>query len=136
MSRGADVDAGTLAREFEIPVATASAALQILAARGLVGFDPREQRYFHRELPFDLSLVEAAHPRLVDARALLAAGAVALLAASEGRGLVATVRGPDVEHRVRLERGELSHCTCLWHARTAGESGPCKHVFAADSPAK
>ncbi len=126
---GVDVDPPTLAREFEIPVATAAAALQMLAARGLVGFDPREQRYFHRELPFDLSLVEAAHPRLVDARALLAAGAVAF-APSDGRGLVATVRGPDVEHRVRLAGAEF-HCTCLWHARTAGESGPCKHVLAA-----
>jgi hypothetical protein len=65
-----DVDPARLAEHLEIPFESASAALHVLAAQGLVGFDPREKRYFQRELPFDLSKVESLHPRLQGARAL------------------------------------------------------------------
>lgn len=39
-------------------------ALQVLGSRGLVGYDLSNSSYFHRELPFDLTLVEELHPRM------------------------------------------------------------------------
>ena len=121
--RGAD-----LARRLNLPEAAVTAALALLAAEGLVGFDPHQRSYFHRVLPFDLSRIEGRQPRLVAARELLAAGAVTVKEVRNGR-IEATVRSEDIAHRVRLD-GEEFHCTCVWHARTAGESGPCKHVLA------
>ena len=105
-----------------------SSALALLAAEGLVGFDARERNYFHRVLPFDLSRIEDRQPRLAAARELNAAGAVTVKAARDAK-MEATVRSEDIAHRVRLD-GEDFHCTCLWHARTGGDSGPCKHVLA------
>jgi hypothetical protein len=66
---------------------------------------------------------------LQEARVLKAGGAVTL--GSPENGIVrATVRSADVTHRVRLGTDEF-HCTCVWHARTGGDTGPCKHVLAA-----
>ena len=121
--RGAD-----LARRLSLPEASVTAALALLAAEGLVGFDPRQRSYYHRVLPFDLSRIEGRQPRLAAARELLAAGAVTIKAVHDGQ-IEATVRSEDVAHRVRLD-GEDFHCTCVWHARSGGESGPCKHVLA------
>jgi hypothetical protein len=123
-----DLRSAELAPRLSLPEATVTAALALLAAEGLVGFDARERAYFHRALPFDLSRVEGRQPRLAAARELHAAGAVTVKVASDGR-IAATVRSEDTAHRVRLD-GEDFHCTCLWHARTGGESGPCKHVLA------
>jgi len=117
-----------LARHLNLPEASVNAALALLAAEGLVGFDPRQGSYFHRVLPFDLSRIEGRQPRLTAARELLAAGAVTVKVVHDGR-IEATVRSEDLAHRVRLD-GEDFHCTCVWHARTGGESGPCKHVLA------
>jgi len=121
--RGAD-----LARRLNLPEAAVTAALALLAAEGLVGFDPHQRSYFHRVLPFDLSRIESRQPRLVAAHELLAAGAVTVKEVRNGR-IKATVKSEDIAHRVRLD-GEEFHCTCVWHARTGGESGPCKHVLA------
>jgi hypothetical protein len=101
-----------------------TSALSLLATQGLVGFDAHEHCFFHRELPFDRSHIEDLHPRLKDARALLAGGAVTI------NGPRASVRSGAVTHRVKAD-SEAFHCTCRWHARTGGESGPCKHVLAA-----
>ena len=49
------------------------------SAGGLVGFDLADSAYFHRELPFDLSLVEKLQPRLQNARKLLKANKVRIL---------------------------------------------------------
>ncbi len=123
-----DIRARELAQRLSLPEAVVNSALSLLAAQGLVGFDPREGSYFHRALPFDLSKVEGVYPRLLEARALQADGAVTVTA-KRGDAIEATVRSQDVEHRVRLD-GEDFHCTCIWHARTGGESGPCKHALA------
>lgn len=117
-----------LAQRMNLPEAAVISALSLLAAQGLVGVDPREGSYFHRELPFDLSSIADLHPRLKDARALSNSGGVTLTSRMDG-AVSATLRGPDLEHRVRLA-GDDFHCTCLWHARTGGDSGPCKHVLA------
>lgn len=118
-----------LARRCGLSQASVRAALARLAGRGLVGFDLHAGTYFHRELPFDLSLVEALQPRLVAARRLVAAGGVRV----EQRGPAggeAWVRGTDVEHRVQLDAEGGARCTCPWYARHHGERGPCKHVLA------
>lgn len=118
-----------LAADLNLPPAQILTALALLAAQGLVGVDPREGSYFHRELPFDLSRIEGLHPRLKNARKLHAAGAVKKLA-SVGQKVEATVANDGVDHRVRYHDDSF-HCTCIWHARTLGDSGPCKHVLAA-----
>jgi hypothetical protein len=101
----------------------------VLGASGLVGFDVAEGAYFHRELPFDLSTLADMHPRLADAQALLAAGAVSITAQSP---FAASVHSGDVDRQVRELGGELQ-CTCPWFARHGGERGPCKHVLAAEA---
>jgi hypothetical protein len=123
-----DLKGAELSRRLKLPEAAVTAALALLAAEGLVGFDARERSYFHRALPFDLSRIEDRQPRLAAARELNAAGAVTVKAARDAQ-IEATVRSEDTAHRVRLD-GEDFHCTCLWHARTGGDSGPCKHVLA------
>ena len=105
------------------------AGLRVLGASGLVGFDVAEAAFFHRELPFDLTLLADMHPRLADAQALLDAGAVSVAAQSP---FAASVRSGEVEHQVREVAGEL-HCTCPWFARHGGERGPCKHVLVAEA---
>ncbi|NNE22430.1 MAG: SWIM zinc finger family protein [Rhizobiales bacterium] len=117
-----------LARDLDLPRKQVSAALALLAAQGLVGMDPREGSFFHRELPFDLSRIEGLHPRLKSARQLHASGAVKQLKTANG-AFEAIVESDGVDHRV-LCREDDFRCTCTWYARTLGESGPCKHVLA------
>lgn len=125
----ASLDPTLLARELGLAEPVLTSALRVLGASGLVGFDVTEGRHFHRELPFDLSMVEDMHPRLADARALLDAGAVTVV---QPHPLEATVASGDVIHRVRERDGALQ-CTCSWFARHQGERGPCKHVLAAQA---
>lgn len=122
------VDVAELATLACIDAGAAERALAALGSRGLVGFDLAVASWFHRELPFDLSVVDALHPRLRGANKLVAAGAVRVKSKSEGR-VEAWVRGSGVEHRVRLEGSEW-RCTCPWFARHASDRGPCKHVLA------
>jgi SWIM zinc finger len=103
-------------------------ALAALGARGLVGFDAHEEAYFHRELPFDMSAVEALQPRLAAARKLAATGKLSL--EQSGDELVATVPGSGVSHRVTLGPDD-ERCSCTWFSKTQGERGPCKHILAA-----
>jgi predicted nucleic acid-binding Zn finger protein len=109
---------------------TVTAALGVLGARGLVGYDLAEGAYFHRELPFDLEKVEALQPRLLEARKLVGSGGVRIERNDATTGQVeAAVRGTDVEHLVRLgPDGE--RCTCPWYAKHRNERGPCKHILA------
>jgi hypothetical protein len=104
-------------------------ALRVLGASGLVGFDLSEDRYFHRVLPFDLTLVEDLNPRLTSARELLDQGAVQVL---RPEPFEAEVASGGVSHRVREVADEL-HCTCPWFAKYQGARGPCKHVLAAEA---
>jgi hypothetical protein len=103
-------------------------AFAALGSRGLVGFDLGRGAYFHRELPFDTSLVEEMHPRLKSARKIVEEGGVRILQQSEEM-VEAEVPGTDVIHRVRLS-GQGDRCTCPWHAKHQGARGPCKHVLA------
>jgi hypothetical protein len=120
------LDERELAAKLALAPGAVSSALAVLGTRGLVGYDLAEGAYFHRSLPFDLSQVEALHPRLVAARKLVAAGAVS----SARGGDEARVASGALVHRVRFtEAGAL--CTCPWFARHRGQRGPCKHVLAA-----
>lgn len=112
----------------ERELASVRQALARLGSRGLVGYDTARGAYFHRELPFDLALVEELHPRLKSARELLAGGRVRLLRAGADR-VEAEVDGSAVVHRVRLG-APADHCTCTWHAKHQGDRGPCKHILA------
>ncbi len=98
-------------------------ALTRLAASGHVGYDVAEQAFFRRELPFGPA-VEKLHPRLADARALAASGAVTLHAGG------ASVRSGDVDHRVTFATPH-DICTCPWWGKHRGTRGPCKHVLVA-----
>ena len=122
-----DVDA--LARQLSIGKAQVEDALRVLGVSGLAGFDVSEGSYFHRVLPFDLSLIDDMHPRMASARALLDEGAVELIRAAP---FEAAVRSGGVLHRVREVQGELA-CTCPWFGKYQGERGPCKHVLAAET---
>ncbi len=119
------LDLDGLAADAGVDVGTVHEALAMLAARGLVGFDLVDGVWFSRELPFDLARIEALHPRLVDARKLVATGAVELAPG----GAAGTVRSGDVTYRVELGP-DAETCTCPWFAKERGERGPCKHVLA------
>jgi hypothetical protein len=116
-----------LAAETGVAAEVASRSLAVLGSRGLVGFDLGEG-YFHRELPFDLELVETLQPRLRDARKLVEQGGVRIIDRGDTTA-EAYVQGSDVEHRVRTQDDEM-RCTCRWFAKNQGARGPCKHILA------
>ncbi len=124
----AHIDQDTMARKLKLDPSTIAAALSVLGSRGLVGFDLAEGHYFHRELPFDLSRIEALQPRLKDARKLVEAGGIQIARPKDDK-VEARVPGSGVEHRVRLT-AEGAKCTCPWFAKHQGDRGPCKHVLA------
>jgi hypothetical protein len=116
------IDIGRISAEAGLCPERTVLALTRLAASGRVGYDLAEQSFFHRELPFGPAL-EKLHPRLADARALIASGAVTL---HDGG---ASVRGGDAEHRVMFATPH-DVCTCPWWGRYRGTRGPCTHVLA------
>jgi hypothetical protein len=122
------LDPRSLAAEHGLLEGDVRGALAALGSRGLLGYDAGVGAFFHRELPFDLAQVDALHPRLKDARALVADGAVRT--ERDGERVVGWVRGTDAEHHVRLDVDGDDRCTCTWWAKHQGERGPCKHVLA------
>ena len=111
-------------------VAQVEAALAVLGARGLAGFDASAGFYFHRRLPFDLDKVEQLQPRLRNARKLLEAGGVRVVEQPGDDAWDVEVQGTGVAHFVRL-RPDGDRCTCPWFSKHQGARGPCKHVLAA-----
>ena len=122
------IEVPSLATQFSLSENAVKAALSVLGARGLVGFDLAEGNYFHRELPFDLSQVEKLQPRLKDARKLLERLGVQIFRQTKDE-IEALVAGTGVEHRVRVS-SDQARCTCPWFAKHRGTRGPCKHVLA------
>jgi hypothetical protein len=116
-----------LASKLGAPLAEVRAGLGALGAAGRLGYDLAHEAFFHRELPFDRSTLEAMHPRLIGARQLVEQRAVELVLG----GTTARVTSGGVEYSVRFEQAG-ARCTCPWFARHAGSRGPCKHVLAAD----
>jgi hypothetical protein len=130
----ARIDAADIAACSGLSDAQVESALAVLGTRGLVGFDLARRAYFHRELPFDMAKVESLHPRLLDARKLVAEKRVRIVSqtgAGDDLRAEAYVQGTDVEHRVRLQPDpEGDKCTCPWYGKHQGDRGPCKHVLA------
>ncbi|MFF2403548.1 SWIM zinc finger family protein [Streptomyces goshikiensis] len=119
------IDTADLAEQSGLSVPRVRAALARLGTAGRVGYDVADAAYFHRELPYDGARAERHNPRLVAARALLAAGAVL-----PGTGDTSTVVSGDRHYQVREAPGGVLSCTCQWWADYRGRRGPCKHALA------
>lgn len=124
-----------LSEKLSLSAADIQNALQILGTRGLVGFDISNNAYFHRELPFDLSVVEDLHPRLNKARKLVEQGAVKIAGNSSENSITANVHGESSEYLVQIKEHSF-RCTCDWHVKHEGQRGPCSHVLAVELKAQ
>ncbi|BCY08866.1 SWIM zinc finger family protein [Actinoplanes sp. L3-i22] len=114
------VDPDLIAQANGMTTEQVRGALAALAMSGKVGYDWADAAYFHRELPLRPELIADLNPRLVAARALVAAGAV-------HPGPAGTSVGDYLVHETA--GGELG-CTCRWWVEHRGTRGPCKHVLA------
>ena len=120
------IDIAQLAVRALLPEAQIAAALSVLASREQVGFDLATGAYFHRPLPVQSDLLDTMHPRLADARKLVAEASVQ----SEGAEQFAVTSG-DQRYRVVLgTEAADDRCTCPWYAKYKGTRGPCKHTLA------
>jgi hypothetical protein len=99
-------------------------ALTWLGLYGHLGFDVTDQVYFWRHLPYPDDILRAEPPRLRDARALAADGAVTRASDGEWR-----VTSGGAEYRASISADGFA-CTCPWGARHRTARGPCKHVLA------
>lgn len=120
----ARLDAEAMAAEVGATHAEMIDALHVLGAAGRVGHDVHSEAFFHRDLPFDRSSLEAMQPRLIDAKELVDGGAVTL---GEDH---AVVESDDKAYTVKTT-ADGATCSCFWFAKHRGERGPCKHVLAA-----
>jgi hypothetical protein len=124
------VDEGSLAQSLSVEKSAVQDALAVLGTRGLVGYDLSENAYFHRELPFDMELVEQLQPRLINARKLIDEGLVRI-SKRTAEQVEAYVKGTSVEHRVVISDAK-SQCTCEWKAKHPTDRGACKHILAVE----
>ena len=120
------IDMADLAARALLPPAQIASALAVLASSGQVGFDLTAGAYFHRPLPVQAGLLDTLHPRLAEARKLLASGGVR----PEGDGQF-SVQSAQQRYRVALgAEPAQDRCTCPWHIKYQGTRGPCKHTLA------
>jgi hypothetical protein len=121
---GPVIDLASLTASANLSTERTAAALATLASSGKVGYDLSDAAYFHRELPLGAD-AERVHPRLADARELVATGKVTFTQGGAMSG----------SHRVRFGLGQGGAtgdtCTCPWWGKHQGTRGPCKHVLAA-----
>ncbi|RYD63175.1 MAG: SWIM zinc finger family protein, partial [Verrucomicrobiaceae bacterium] len=75
----AELRAEEFAANFDLSAEAVRQSISVLGSRGLVGFDRSSAAYFHRELPFDLALVEEFHPRIKSARRIIESGGIRIL---------------------------------------------------------
>lgn len=125
------IDVVALAADTGLAAERVLRALGRLGAAGRVGFDVHEGAFFHRELPYDPAVLEGMHPRLRDARELVASGAVG----SPGADGVVVVRSGELTYAVRATPTGL-RCTCPWYGRHRDDRGPCKHALAVELAAQ
>ncbi len=124
-----EIDADRISHATGLSHVSVTRAMGILAAQGILGFDNQSDAFFHRVLPFDLSLVEKLNPRLKSAKALYEKGAVELHNGQDDD--LANVHSDGVVHRVK-NNSTGSTCTCPWYAKHQNTRGPCKHVLATE----
>ncbi len=122
------IDVDRLSREANLDSDRVVRALSRLATAGRVGYDCAEGAFFHRELPYDPEALEAMHPRLRSAQALVAEGA---LRTDPTDPDITFVRSGDTEHVVRRANNGFT-CSCPWYGKHKSSRGPCKHVLAAE----
>jgi len=130
LSWQSQLDSEILSQRTGLSEGDVQSALAVLGSRGLVGYDVGTGCYFHRELPFDLELVDQLQPRLKNAKKLLEEGKVELTQRRNNETMDFLVQGTDVKHTVQL-RANGDKCTCPWFSKYQGERGPCKHILAA-----
>lgn len=118
------LDPETLAEAARTSTDATSGALRVLGAAGRTGYDLDTDGFFHRDLPFDRSSLEAMQPRLQKATVLAAKGAV-----RRTRPDAAAVDSGATTYTVR-STPDGDACTCAWFAKHRGERGPCTHVLA------
>jgi hypothetical protein len=123
------IDPAAVAGQLGVDATEINGALARLGSRGLAGYDVTAGRYFHRELPFDLSQVEALQPRLKGARKLLDEKKVSVAKQIGVDEWDLAVIGSGVTHHVRV-RNDGDRCTCPWFSKHQGDRGPCKHILA------
>ncbi len=123
------IDSAEISRLCGVQESAVKQGLSMLGSRGLVGYDLGLGAYFHRELPFDMELVEDMHPRLKNARKLVETGSVKIRSRN-AEEVEAEVKGTDVCHSVKFSSSS-EYCTCPWHSKYQGLRGPCKHILAA-----
>ncbi len=120
------IDITRLAERALLPEPQILSALSVLASSGQVGFDLAAGAYFHRPLPVQAGLLDTLHPRLAEARKLVAGGGVR----QDGEGQY-SVQSAQQRYRVALgAEPAQDRCTCPWHAKYQGTRGPCKHTLA------
>ncbi len=124
------VDTRLLASNLNMDLESIADVLATLGTRGLVGYDLSLDAYFHRELPFDLEMVEQLQPRLINARNLVEEKKVRITKHTANQ-VEAYVKGTDVEHRVVLT-AEKAQCTCEWKSKHPTDRGECKHILAVE----
>ncbi|MCL2829898.1 MAG: SWIM zinc finger domain-containing protein [Betaproteobacteria bacterium] len=121
------IDVPALVSDTGIDAGRVNAALNLLASSGQVGYDLAAGAYFHRPLPVRADALQTLHPRLADAKALVAGGAVVRVSENAMR-----VHSGDIAYDVRLAADPADdQCACPWWAKYRGTRGPCKHVLAA-----
>jgi len=124
---GAHISAGNIAMKTGLSADVVEDAIAVLSTRGLAGYDASAEKYFYRELPFELNKVEAMQPRLKNARKLVSENGVT----KTGKNVFA-VKGTGTTHQVKLnDDGTDVQCTCPWFSKNQGLRGPCKHILAA-----
>ncbi|MEO1241051.1 MAG: SWIM zinc finger family protein [Pseudomonadota bacterium] len=123
------IDVREVAEQMGISASEVEHAIALLSTRGLAGYDALKGKYFHRELPFDLSQVEDMQPRLKSARKLIEEEQIHLRKSEQDTAHY-DVAGAGTTHQVRLTP-EGDDCTCPWFSKNQGKRGPCKHVLAA-----
>jgi hypothetical protein len=124
------INSEELSSSLGLDTSSVLGALEVLGTRGLVGYDLAAGAYFHRELPFDLTLVEELQPRMKKARELLEQKNVRLNRGKDG-DVEAYVKGTTGDHYVQIT-ADGARCTCDWFAKNQGERGPCSHILAAE----
>lgn len=119
------IEPAAISKTTDLSLEVVEVALAKLAAGGRLGFDLKQQAYFHRDLPFDMGQIDSLNPRLKAAKKLVDAGAVCW---TDG---VAEVSSEDVLHKVATDENGW-RCTCPWFAKNGNQRGPCKHILAAE----
>ena len=122
----ASIDENQMAQRWNMDDNQVQAALALLAVSGKLGYDVRENVYFHRELPDDPDRVLKDNPRLVAARKL-----VDMVKSKGDNQWIVHSNGSD--YRVSYDAAQGANdakCTCTWYLNHQNKRGPCKHILA------